>query len=118
MAIEIHDQVSTKEYPGRGDRTRGRLHAKQPRFRSSYRSIQTCILICLLLFLGYNLLRFIMPNLFLYFVPVAEEPMLTYTILEGQPLQFTFLDKGSPRGRHLVLVDSHRYFYRVKVRTQ
>ena len=37
-----------------------------------------------------------MPNLFLYFVRVAEEPMLTYTILEGQLLQFTFLDKGSP----------------------
>ena len=39
-------------------------------------------------------------------------------ILEGQPLQFTFLDKGGPRGRHLVLVDSHRYSYHVKVRIQ
>ena len=58
-----------------------------------------------------------MPNLFLYFVRVAEEPMLTYTILEGQPLQFTFLDKGSPRGRYL-LVDSHGYSYGIKVRTQ
>ena len=58
-----------------------------------------------------------MPNLFLYFVRVAEEPMLTYTILEDQPSQFTFLDKGSQQGHHL-LVDSHRYSYGVKVRTQ
>ena len=43
--------------------------------------------------------------------------MLTTTILDGQPLQFTFLDKGSERGRHL-LVDSHGYSYGVKVRTQ
>ena len=28
----FHDQVSTKECAGRGDRTRGRLHAKRTRF--------------------------------------------------------------------------------------
>ena len=31
-------KVSTKECAGRGDRTRGRLHAKLTRFRSSYRA--------------------------------------------------------------------------------
>ena len=34
----FHDQVSTKECAGRGDRTRGRLHAKRTCFRSSYRT--------------------------------------------------------------------------------
>ena len=39
MAVDIfHDQVSTKECAGRGDRTRGRLHAKQTRFQTSYRA--------------------------------------------------------------------------------
>ena len=39
MAVEsFHDKVSTKECAGRGDRTRGRLHAKRTRFRSSYRA--------------------------------------------------------------------------------
>ena len=32
----FHDQVSTKECAGRGDRTRGRLHAKRTRFGSNY----------------------------------------------------------------------------------
>ena len=31
----FHDQVSTKECAGRGDQTRGRLHAKRTRFRSN-----------------------------------------------------------------------------------
>ena len=66
--------------------------------------------------LKYNLLCFIMPN-FLYFERVAEEQMLTYTILEDRPLHFAFLDKGSQRGRHL-LVDSRGYSYGVKVRTR
>ena len=36
MAVEIFQaQVSRKECAGRGDRTRGRLHAKRTRFRSS-----------------------------------------------------------------------------------
>ena len=34
-------KVSMKECAGRGDRTRGRLHAKQARFRSSYRARRT-----------------------------------------------------------------------------
>ena len=34
----FHDQVSTKECVGRGDRTRARLHAKRTRLRSSYRT--------------------------------------------------------------------------------
>ena len=39
MAVEVfYDQVSTKECAGRGDRTRGRLHAKRTLFRSSYRA--------------------------------------------------------------------------------
>ena len=40
MAVEcvFHDQVSTKQCAGRGDRTWGRLHAKGTRFRSSYRA--------------------------------------------------------------------------------
>ena len=39
MAVEIfHDQVSTKECVGCGDRTRGHLHAKRIRFQSSYRT--------------------------------------------------------------------------------
>ena len=39
MAVEIfHDQVSMKECARRGDLTRGRLHAKRARFRSSYRT--------------------------------------------------------------------------------
>ena len=39
MDVEMfHDQVSTKECAGRGDRTRGRLHAKGIHFRSSYRA--------------------------------------------------------------------------------
>ena len=38
MAVEFfHDQVCTKECAERGDRTRGRLHGKRTRFRSSYR---------------------------------------------------------------------------------
>ena len=36
----FHDQVSAKECAGRGDRTRGRLHAKRTRFLSSYRARQ------------------------------------------------------------------------------
>ena len=37
MAVKnYHDQFSTKECAGRGDRTRGRLHAKRTRFQSSY----------------------------------------------------------------------------------
>ena len=39
MAVEIFfmtKQVSTKESAGRGNRTRGRLHAKRTRFRSRY----------------------------------------------------------------------------------
>ena len=39
MAVEMFSwQVSTNEYAGRGDRTRGRFHAKRTRFRSSYRA--------------------------------------------------------------------------------
>ena len=39
MAVESFlDQVSTKECVGRGDRTRGRLHAMRKRFQSSYRA--------------------------------------------------------------------------------
>ena len=34
----FYDQVTTKECAGRGNRTRGRLHAKRTRFRSSYRA--------------------------------------------------------------------------------
>ena len=36
--IFFHDQISMKECAGRGERTRGRLHAKGTRFRSSYRA--------------------------------------------------------------------------------
>ena len=40
MAVEFfHDQVSTKECAGCGDRTRGRLHAKRTQFRSRYRAL-------------------------------------------------------------------------------
>ena len=35
---DFNDQVSTKECARRGDRTRGRLHARRTRFRSSYRA--------------------------------------------------------------------------------
>ena len=40
MAVDFffHDQVSTKECAGRGDETRGRLHAKRTRFRSFQRA--------------------------------------------------------------------------------
>ena len=39
MAVDIfYDQVSMKECAGRGGRTRGGLHAKRTRFRSSYRA--------------------------------------------------------------------------------
>ena len=39
MAVEMfHDQMSKKDCAGRGDQTRGRLHAKQTRFQSSYRA--------------------------------------------------------------------------------
>ena len=58
-----------------------------------------------------------MPNLYLYFRPGEEEPMLTDTTVEDLPLQFTVVDKGSQRGRQL-LVDSHRYSYGIKVRTK
>ena len=58
-----------------------------------------------------------MPNLYLYFRPVEEEPMLTDTIVEALPLQFTVVDKGGQRGRQL-LVDSHGYSYGIKVRTK
>ena len=56
-----------------------------------------------------------MPNL--YFRPVEEEPMLIDTIIEDLPLQFTVVDKGSQRGRQL-LMDSHGYSYGIKVRTK
>ena len=34
----FHDHISTKECAGRGDRTRGHLHAKRTRIQSSYRA--------------------------------------------------------------------------------
>ena len=35
----FHDQISMKECTGRGDRTRGRLHAKRTRFRLRYHEV-------------------------------------------------------------------------------
>ena len=40
MAVDIFSWlIYTKECAGRGDRTRGRLHAKRTRFRTSYRAL-------------------------------------------------------------------------------
>ena len=52
MAVEsFHDQVSTEECAGRGDRTRGCLPAKRTRFRSNYShrpqySVTEAVLVC------------------------------------------------------------------------
>ena len=57
---------------------------------------------------------FFFNDLFIYFRPVVEEPMLTETVIEDRPLTFTVVEKGSQRGRQL-LVDSNGYSYGVKV---
>ena len=111
MAVELFSWPSLHErITGRGDRTRGRLHAKRIRFWSSYRVrlevCQTNALLCIC-FNSYNYDKRLCEKLYLLLMPVficiIFAPRSTQTLKQYQDNLWYSQENADIKGRRSVV---------------